>query len=333
VTQPRIGVVLIGRNEGQRLIRALQSLATQQSPIVYVDSASTDGSCDAARQHGATVVELDMSVPFTAARARNAGFERLLEEHPELEYVQFIDGDCEVVSDWLDAAVEELDRSPDVVAVCGWRSERFPERSVFNRICDVEWHNGPVGDTPAFGGDVMIRIAALRQLGGYDPQVIAAEDDELGIRLRKAGGRLVRLDRNCTVHDANMHRPSEWWRRAKRCGYAYAQVSALHGAPPERKFVRERRRVVLWGFALPASAVALAPLTLGLSCIALTRYPVTGVRTAIQTRKRGFPLSHSVAWGVSCALSPFPEFVGVAKYHLDLWRNRRPEIIEYKGVG
>jgi cellulose synthase/poly-beta-1,6-N-acetylglucosamine synthase-like glycosyltransferase len=178
----------------------------------------------------------------------------------------------------------------------------------------------------------MIRVAALRRLGGYNPQVIAAEDDELAVRLRKAGGRLVRLDRDSTIHDANMHRPSEWWRRAKRCGYAYAQVSAIHGAAPERKFVTEKRRVLIWGFALPAGAIALTPLTLGLSCIAFARYPVTGLRTAIQTRNRGFPLSHSVAWGISCALAPFPEFVGVAKYHLDIWQDRRPEIIEYKGV-
>ena len=59
---------------GLRLKRCLASLATG-GPVVYVDSGSTDGS-DAvrARESGADVIELDMSIPFTAARARNAGF-------------------------------------------------------------------------------------------------------------------------------------------------------------------------------------------------------------------------------------------------------------------
>jgi cellulose synthase/poly-beta-1,6-N-acetylglucosamine synthase-like glycosyltransferase len=299
---------------------------------VYVDSASTDDSCNSAREHGASVVELDMSVPFTAARARNAGFEKLVQEHPELEYVQFIDGDCEVVSEWLDVAIEELDRSPEVVAVCGWRKERHPESSVFNRICDVEWHSGPVGTTGSFGGDVMIRAAAFRELGGYNPKVIAAEDDELSVRFRKAGGRLLRVDRDSTIHDADIHRTSQWWRRATRCGYGYAQVSGLHGAPPERKFVPEKRRVVLWGFAVPVVALALAPVTAGLSCVAFARYPVSGLRAAMLSKDLGFPVSYAAAWGVSCALSPFPEFIGVAKYHWDRLRDRHPEVIEYKGV-
>ena len=152
----------------------------------------------------------------------------------------------------------------------------------------------------------MIRVSALRALGGYNPEVIAAEDDELAVRLRKAGGKVVRLDRTSTVHDANMHRASQWWRRATRCGYAYSQVGALHGSRPERKFVPERRRVLAWGFVVPVGALALAPFTVGLSSLALLRYPVTAARVALKTKDRGFDISYALPWGVSCALAPFP---------------------------
>ena len=67
------------------------------SVIVYVDSGSNDGSVQRARHLGADVIELDMRVPFTAARARNVGFRRLREISPDIEYVQFVDGDCELI--------------------------------------------------------------------------------------------------------------------------------------------------------------------------------------------------------------------------------------------
>lgn len=201
----KVGVVVIGRNEGDRLLRSLASVVDGSRPVVYVDSGSTDGSCEAARDRGVSVVNLDLSIPFTAARARNAGFDRLREEYPDVEYVQFIDGDCEVVSGWLEAATVALDANPTVVAVCGWRRERYPDRSPYNRICDVEWRMGAVGETMHFGGDVMIRASAFAAVGGYGNSVIAAEDDELSVRLRQANGSILRIDHNSTLHDANIH--------------------------------------------------------------------------------------------------------------------------------
>ncbi|MGB8328665.1 MAG: glycosyltransferase family A protein [Polyangiales bacterium] len=326
-----VGVVLIGRNEGERLVRALESVSDGSRPLVYVDSGSTDGSCERAAERSAAVVALDMSLPFTAARARNAGFERLMEEHPETRYVQFVDGDCEVDSKWIETAATELDNDPEVGAICGYLKERHPEHSIYNKICDVEWHLGPVGPTTNFGGNVMIRVDALEKVGGWNPAVIAAEDDELAVRLRKQGWKLIRLDYESMIHDVDMHHAWQWWRRAKRAGYAYAQVSGLHGATtPERKFVHEKRRALLWGLAVPAGALLMAPVTLGISCLALTRYPAVGARIALQTRRRGFPWGHSLAWGASCALSSFPEAAGVAKFYLDALQDRTPEIIEHK---
>lgn len=327
----RVGVVVIGRNEGQRLVRALDSVCDGRRPVVYADSGSTDGSSARAAARGAVVVELDPSQPYTAARGRNAGFDRLRADHPEVELVQFVDGDCEVEPGWIATAASALERDPRLAAVCGYLRERSAERSFFGRICEVEWHLGPVGPTTSFGGNVMIRASALEEVGGWDPRVIAAEDDELALRLGRAGYELLRLDAESMVHDADMHHLGQWWRRATRAGYAYAQVSSLHGAAPERKFVREKRRALVWGLAVPVAAALLAPFTLGLSVLPLARYPVVGLRVAWSTRKRGFPVGHAVAWGVSCALSPFPEAIGAARYHARGWLRGTPGTFEKKG--
>jgi len=122
----RVGVVLIGRNEGERLRDCLRSVLEAARNVVYVDSGSTTNSVANARARGVAVVELDMKVPFTAARARNAGYSRLRELQPDLQYVQFIDGDCMLVAGWLDAAVQFLDEEPAFAVVWGGAASVTP---------------------------------------------------------------------------------------------------------------------------------------------------------------------------------------------------------------
>src|SRR5687767_7508555 len=111
--QAKVGVAVIGRNEGERLRVCIDSVVGA-GRVVYVDSGSTDDSVAMARSKGVAVVNLDLSVPFTAARARNSGFKRLREIAPDAIYVQFVDGDCELDPSWLGEGLKFLDEHPDV---------------------------------------------------------------------------------------------------------------------------------------------------------------------------------------------------------------------------
>jgi hypothetical protein len=329
-------VVIIGRNEGERLVRCFASLGEQRTrPVVYVDSGSSDDSVANARRVGASVVELDMSTPFSAARARNAGWRLLAENHPEVEYVQFVDGDMEVQAGWLEAAEATLDAEPDVSVVFGHRRERRPEASVYNRICDVEWGKGGEAEVEFFGGDAMARIAILQQVGGYNPSVIAGEELDLAFRIRtQTGTRIKRIDHDSTLHDAAMTKATQWWTRIRRGGHAYAQVHSLHRAVDGNPFGGHVRRSLVWGAAAPAAAAALALPTLGLSVgVVASRYPLAGARAALKAKKDGFGWTHALVWGASCALAPFPEALGVAQYHWNQLQGKAPKIIEHKGPG
>jgi glycosyltransferase involved in cell wall biosynthesis len=325
----KIGIVVIGRNEGDRLIRCLDSVGMAGRPVVYVDSGSTDGSDQAARDRGVEVVNLDLLIPFTAARARNAGFERLRQQHPDVTYVQFIDGDCEVVAGWVEAAAETLDANPKVVAVCGWRRERYPDRSIFNRICDVEWRLGSAGTVESFGGDVMIRAKVFLKVDGYNSSMIAGEDPELSVRLRRIG-EILRLDRTSTLHDADMHELLQWWNRMQRGGFAYALVASMYHSQPEHKFVKEARRIWIWGIIAPLGAIALASVTHGISLTAFARYPLAALKTFYVTSRQGFSAAESVAWGLSCGAAVFPEAIGSLRFHLVRLRGQQAQLIEYK---
>jgi glycosyltransferase involved in cell wall biosynthesis len=321
-----LGVVAIGRNEGERLRRCLASVLPQASRVVYVDSGSTDGSAQTARAMGAVVVDLDMSVPFTAARARNEGFRELLRLAPDIACVQFVDGDCEVMPDWLARAADFLDTHADVAAVCGRRRERHPEHSIYNLLCDLEWDT-PVGQALACGGDVLMRTKALQQVGGYRDDLIAGEEPELCVRLRARQWKIWRLDAEMTLHDAAMLRFGQWWKRSLRAGYAFAEGARLHGAPPERHWVRESRSAWLWGVWIPAAVLVLALAFGPVALLALAVYPLQVLRLFL--RSDGPPRVRA-ARALFLVLGKFSEAAGQVKYTLHRLAGARAQIIEYK---
>jgi GT2 family glycosyltransferase len=323
LTQPSteagsIGAVIIGRNEGARLVACLASFPADLRPLIYVDSGSTDGSVAAALAAGAVVVDLDTTIPFTAARARNAGFARLVEAGAP-EFVQFVDGDCQMQPGWLEAAQTFLAGHPQAAVVCGRRRERHPDVSVWNRLCDAEWDT-PVGQAKACGGDALMRTAAVAQVGGYDPHLIAGEEPELCVRLRAAGWQVWRIDEEMTLHDAAMLRLDQWWKRSRRAGYAFAEGAAMHGAPPESHWVAETRRAVVWGLLLPAIGCVGMVFT-PWAALAFAAYPVQILRLA-----RRFGLERAFY----LTLGKFPEAMGVAQFYLNRVLRLRVNLIEYK---
>lgn len=316
-----LGVVVIGRNEGKRLVRCLASLPRGVS-VVYVDSGSGDGSVEAARQAGADVVSLDPAVPFTAARARNVGAARLPRA---CHRVLFLDGDTELLAGFLPAALAALDAGHAVAA--GRRRERHPDATVYNRLCDMEW-NTPPGPATTVGGDALYDRAAFEAAGGFDASLIAGEEPELALRLRRGGHTLLRLPVDMTLHDAGMTRPSQWYRRHQRAGHAYAEGHHRHGGSPDRYRCREVRSIVAW--------TSLLPLTVGLSLLAPwalllgLAYPVLALKAAAGQLRRGDPPRHSLLYGVSTALAKSPQLHGLLAFHLARLTGRRRRLIEYK---
>ncbi|WP_299648935.1 glycosyltransferase family 2 protein [uncultured Tateyamaria sp.] len=319
-----LAVIIIGRNEGDRLIRGLASVQAA-SRIIYVDSGSTDGSQDAAQTAGAELVTLDMSQPFTAARARNAGLERLRTHGARPDLVQLMDGDCELQPDWLDAAQTFLTDHPDVGIVFGRRRERFPEATIYNRLCDWEW-DVPMGEARACGGDALMRMDALEAIGGYNPGLIAGEEPEMCVRMRAAGWKVWRIDAEMTWHDAAMTRLGQFWSRARRAGHAWAEGAAMHGAPPEQHCVADVRRVLIWGLVVPIAILLLALLTSPLALILFAVYPLRVLRMA---RRGG---GRRIDWERAglVVLGQFAEAAGVIEFHLRRLTSRPRGLIEYK---
>ncbi|WP_017317728.1 glycosyltransferase [Mastigocladopsis repens] len=302
------------------------------SSFSSIASKSRQSFISIARSLGLHVVELDLSIPFTAARARNAGFEYLLQVQPNIEFVQFVDGDCRVVEGWLEHAVRELISQPDVVVVCGRRREELRANSIYNRLCDIEWDT-PVGEAKACGGDAMMRVSALKQVGGFNPTLIAGEEPELCVRLRQEGGKILRINAEMTWHDAQITRFGQWWKRSLRAGHAYAEGSWLHGRSPERHWVKESRSIWFWGLLLPLLAVATAWLTSCLSILfMLVAYAFLGYKVYKNTLQRGFQSGDAILYSLSCALGKFPQVQGQIQFHISRLLKRQRTLVEYKSA-
>ncbi len=321
-----VTVVIIGRNEGQRLLACLNSLETCLPNIIYVDSNSTDDSVKNAQNFGATVVSLNLSKPFTAARARNFGARQVAESFPNTAFIQFVDGDCEVTSNWLLEASDFLNSNKDVAVVCGRRREKYPEASIYNALCDLEWDT-PIGETKACGGDALIRKSIFNEVGGFREPLIAGEEPELCVRIRKAGYKIWRLDVEMTKHDVNMMHFRQWWLRTMRGGYAFAEGAYIHGATPERHWVLESRRAWLWGLIIPFIIFCLAFLQPMWAIFLILVYPLQWLRLSLKMKQ---PFKKASMHAFFLITAKFAEVVGQIKFILNRYSHQQSKIIEYK---
>lgn len=324
------GIVVIGRNEGRRLEACLSSVAGKSDTIVYVDSGSTDGSVEFANSLGVNVVELDMSIPFTAARARNAGFGYLRQfSIDSFQYVQFLDGDCTLQQDWLTIAQKTLDTRPNVAIVAGRVRERHPSVSVYNRLCDIEW-NGRMGEVNAVGGIFMIRRGVFESVGGLSETIIAAEDTELCLRVRLAGWKILAVPEEMAIHDAAMLHFWQWWRRTTRCGHAYAEGYWTRRHLSRSYFRRELISAMLGGIGIPMMIVLLFQWLQLWSLLFVSFYLKVGISSFRQTRAKGYSRADAFWYALSIAIGKLPQAIGACKFFFNSLLRRQSIIIEHK---
>ena len=292
-----VGVVIIGRNEGERLKRCIQSVLPQTNQIVYVDSGSVDQSVKYAQEKMIDVVELDRSLPFSAGRARNEGFDTLLNKYSNLKYIQFVDGDCELDKGWLAMATEYMTNNKSCAIVVGEISERYPTETIYNLLCDIEWKK-PLGEITACGGIFLVRAAAFKQVQGFNSTVIAGEEPELCYRLRKKDWKVYNVGHKMAFHDADMHYFEQWWRRSIRSGHAYAQGVSLHGHEGEQFCVRNSLRIWLWAAIFPIIICLLAGMLTPYFFLFFFIYPIQFIRIAVDVNKRLQYWRHSALYAL-----------------------------------
>lgn len=330
-SEPKLGVVVIGRNEGDRLKASLASLR-HAAALVYVDSGSQDGSLEYAVSLRFDAISLTADRAFTAARARNEGIGHLLAAHKSIEFIQTVDGDCTIARGWLETAEATLRDNPSVATVFGRLRELNPDASIYNRICDEEW-NVPVGEAESCGGIAMYRATALLEAKGFCEELIAGEEPDLCLRLKRVGWSILRADAEMGEHDAAIFWFGQWWRRSVRAGYAYSEHLWLHGSRSLPSWKRRTLRFMFWGFALPILALGLALIlpimdaSWAWALLPWLAYPLQFIRIWMKARQQG---SFATRLAGLAVIGKFAEALGGLKFAATRLLRRRAKIIEYK---
>ena len=327
----RVAAVVIGRNEGDRLGPSLRSVQAAGLPVVYADSASSDGSVAAAGSLDVPVVELSDDAPLSAGRGRNEGLAEALRRWPETEFVMFLDGDCVLDREFPSAAVETFARYPECAIVTGHLAERAPEASIYNRLCAIEWRSpaGRIENMNALGGIMAVRVSAFQEVRGFNTKAIAGEEPDLGVRLALAGHSIIKIEQQMAVHDAGMTSFGQWWMRAVRGGHALAHRYASHGRTRFRDGRHELLSDLFWGLGVPLLALALLWPTRGLSLILLGGYGLLYSRVTRRYRRQGLSDADAKLASRFILYSKFAHVVGIAKYAVNRLRGDY-RIIEYK---
>lgn len=328
-----LSVVIIGRNEGERLRRCIESVQQMDNPfsaldIIYVDSDSSDDSPQIAAQLGAKVLTVKPERP-AAAIGRNAGWQAA-----NAPYVLFLDGDTLLNRDFVRTAWQTLRSDERIAVVFGHRREMEPKASIYQQALDLDWIF-PIGEAEFCGGDALMRRDVLQAVNGYNPDLIAGEEPEMCQRMRAQGYLILHIDHPMTLHDLAIHRWSQYWRRATRTGYAYAEVSNLlrNTAQPLWQAAAKKN----WRNASVLIIVLLAALVLSfgfktvwplLSVILL--FLVLSLRSAWKNRWKSDDLITLFWYGLHSQFQHIPILFGQVKYYWLKRKGERQRLIEYK---
>jgi glycosyltransferase involved in cell wall biosynthesis len=329
---PLVSVVVIGRNEGQRLQRCLDSIAAMsrrgfEVEVIYVDSDSTDGSVALAEAANARTIALKPTRP-SAALGRNAGW-----RISKGSFVLFLDGDTILHPEFVADSLADLSRD-NIGIVWGNLRELYPDRSLYIRVLDLDWIYPP-GYTPFCGGNALYRRSILEATNGFDDTLVAGEEPELCQRITALGFRILHADRPMAGHDLAITRWKQYWKRCTRGGHAYAEVSERFRGTAQPFWDGEARRnrnrfMLLLAFLVSGvggSIVQRSLIPVGLFCLFIA---MLSLRSAWKARWKTNDLFALAMYGVHSHLQQVPVYMGQLQYRRSRKNGVRRSLFEYK---
>lgn len=252
-----ISVVIPARNEEHHIEATLASVRAQTREnlqIIVVDNASTDQTPDIVRRLSAEddriellanpAVSIPKSLNVALAAARGRWFVR-------------VDAHSTIPPDYVDKAVTRLEEgnwagvggrkdavgtTPEGKAIAVALSSKFGVgNSVYHYGTEVQ-----TVDHIPFGS---YRTDLLKEMGGWNQDLVANEDYELDYRLRKAGHKLL-FDPAISISWECRQSLAELWKQYRRYGKGKADVAELHPESLALRHLAAPALVAAWAVAL-----------------------------------------------------------------------------------
>ncbi|MBK6464685.1 MAG: glycosyltransferase [Myxococcales bacterium] len=272
-----VSVVVANYNRPELVRRLLSELAAQ-SPAVPPSRFEAIVVDDGSEVDVREVVLADYPFSLTVHRQANAGAARARQAGAELargKVVLFLDDDMRVGPEFLEGHLA-LHDAPDTVVLGQLRPdtdiakmplfEKFFARMLSDKA-DSLLAGQPLRGHGVYTGNVSMDRELFLRVGGFDPQFRALEDEELGIRLEKAGARLLFSDRGSSLHGSDKTSLEKWLARSYNDGAYAVRVGRKHRDLPSASPFRHFEHIspislpfLGLGLGLPAAAEPLAKL-------------------------------------------------------------------------
>jgi glycosyltransferase involved in cell wall biosynthesis len=260
---PTLSVVVPVYNGAETISMCLESLLNQTYPaekyeIIVVENGSTDGTGQVVKRYP---VRLFQSKERGPASARNLGV-----AESRADIIAFTDADCVADPNWLSELVRPY-ADPEVGGVCGAiLAYEHPDRTLVELFSDkhsplVNYISGEHEFFPhLYTANASYRHCLLRDIGGFNPRLLTAEDVDLAWRLQ-----LEKKIKVCYVPEAiiyHRHRTTgtDLARLYRHYGLGEIMLDTLYGKYPgyPRDLRFQMRRISGQVTALPRYLLSIA---------------------------------------------------------------------------
>ena len=263
----RVSIVIKALNEERRVVASVESaLAAVQAvggEVVLADSCSTDRTVELASAYNIRIVQLAHADERCCGIGPQLGY-----QHSRGEFVYILDGDMEMLPDFLPRALAFLQMHPEVAGVGGRVVEMNTSSLEYLGRIERGLDHMRAGEVDRLDMGGLYRRSAVEETGYFsDRNLHSYEEFDLAVRLRVKGWKLWRMDVDAVRHYGHDAPPYELlvrrWRTRYICGLGEL-VRAAWGQPHMRLVLTGLRElylyvaVLLWWVAL--LAVLLIPI-------------------------------------------------------------------------
>lgn len=223
-----VSIVIIGKNEGLRLVKCLESIvilikenANLEFDVIYVDSGSSDNSIEIAKTYKFIKI-IQLNGNMNAAIARNAGASESIGE-----IIVFIDGDMEISPAFIKHVIKDKKLIHDYVT--GHLEDFFysadgeyigSEPRTYQKELPIKEE-----ELTDNGGFFAIKKDVWKMVNGMKNKYRKSQDLDLTLRLSGIGIKIIRIPFLAIKHHTVDYRnENRMWSLLRKGDYFFAGV-------------------------------------------------------------------------------------------------------------
>lgn len=233
-----ISIIIKALNEEKSIARAIESALAAVAPlggeVILADSHSTDNTVSIAQTYPIRIVQLANPEERCCGIGPQLGY-----QVAQGEFIYILDGDMQMLPDFLPQAINFMQENPQVAGIAGNIIEmNTTSLEYVSRNEKNDAHRKP-GIVDRLDGGGLYRKSAIESVGYFSNRNLHSyEELDLAVRLRQAGWKLHRIDVDAVRHWGHDIDPYQLLLKRWKSGYINGLGEMLKAAWGKPHFTR-----------------------------------------------------------------------------------------------